>query len=685
MSRSSLVLALLAWSGAIAHAGEEITVTAMKPVDVFELEAAYDPRIAPDGSRIVYVRHSANAKDDRWHDELWCIDTRTGEQRPLASGERHDAQPRWSPDGTRIAYVSIDDGSPQIWVRWLDRGDVARVTNVEEGPGDVAWSPDGRMLAYTAFVEADAAPFVTMPTPPEGVKWSPPAKVITQSKYRADGAGYLRQGNTQLFVVPAEGGTPRALTRGAFDVTGPLSWTPDGRSIVFSSNRRADAELEPVDSEIYALDVATGAMRALTDRRGPDNGPTVSRDGKLVAYLGFDDRRQGHQVTRLYVVPFAGGTPTDLTASLDRDVENPVFTADGASIVFLFDDRGETKIGRVAVTGGAVTTLATGVGGMDFGRPYSAGAFSLANDGTIAFTATTFEHPADVALTTLAGEAPRRLTQLNADLLAQRASARIEALTVKSTHDGRDVGAWLVTPHDFDASKSYPLILEIHGGPFANYGPRFAFEYQAFASRGYCVLFVNPRGSTSYGEEFGNLIHHAYPGHDYDDLMSCVDAVLARGFVDPKRLYVTGGSGGGCLTAWIVGKTDRFAAAVAAKPVIDWTSFVLTSDAYPFFVKYWFPGPPWEHQDHYFARSPLSLVGNVKTPTMLMTGEEDWRTPISQSEEYYQALKLRGVDAALVRVPYSSHSMTNRPSQLVSKVLHIVQWFDAHGGTGTSR
>ncbi len=680
MVRMSLVVGALVAGVAVVEAAQEPTRQPVQPADVFELEAAYDPRISPRGDRVVYVRHGASAKDDRWHDELWCIDTRTGEQRPLASGDRHDAQPRWSPDGTRIAYVSLDDGSPQIWVRWIDRGEVARVTNIDQGPGDLSWSPDGTMIAFTAFVEAKSSPFVTMPTPPEGATWSPAAKMVTQVDYRADGAGYLTEGATQLFVVPADGGTPRALTHDAFDVTGPLSWTPDGKNIVFASNRRPPADLEPLDSEVHAIDVATGALRTLTDRRGPDQTPVLSNDGKWVAYTGFDDRRQGHQVTRLYAMPFEGGAAKDLTPTLDRDVQDPVFTAAGDAIVFLYDDRGDTKIGKVAVTGGAVTTLASGVGGMDFGRPYSAGAFTLASDGRIAFTCTTPEHPADVALTTQDGAEPRRLTRLNDDLAAQRMLAGVEALTVRSSHDGRDIGAWLMKPTDFDATKKYPLILEIHGGPFANYGPRFSFEYQAFAARGYCVLYANPRGSTSYGEEFGNLIHHAYPSHDYDDLMACVDAVLERGFVDEKRLFVTGGSGGGCLTAWIVGKTDRFAAAVAAKPVIDWTSFVLTSDAYPFFVRYWFPGPPWEHQDHYFARSPISLVGNVKTPTMLMTGEQDWRTPLSQSEEYYQALKLRGVDAALVRIPFSSHAMTNRPSQLVSKVLHILQWFDTHGG-----
>jgi acylaminoacyl-peptidase len=222
--------------------------------------------------------------------------------------------------------------------------------------------------------------------------------------------------------------------------------------------------------------------------------------------------------------------------------------------------------------------------------------------------------------------------------------------------------------------------LEIHGGPFANYGDRFAAEIQLYAAAGYVVLYINPRGSTSYGEEFGNLIHHAYPGYDYDDLMSGVETLLAKGYIDPQRLYVTGGSGGGVLTAWIVGHTERFRAAVVAKPVINWTSFVLTADSYNFFYKHWFPGPPWEHPEHYRQRSPLSYVGNVKTPTMLLTGESDYRTPISESEQFYQALKLNQVDAAMVRIPHSSHGIASRPSNLIAKVAHILGWFQRHGG-----
>jgi acylaminoacyl-peptidase len=321
--------------------------------------------------------------------------------------------------------------------------------------------------------------------------------------------------------------------------------------------------------------------------------------------------------------------------------------------------------------------VASDLGGGDLGRPYGGGSYSVSAAGRVAYTWTRPEVPADVAVAAL-GVPPKVLTQLNGDLLPQRHLGTTEEIWFESSHDRRKIQGWIVRPPAFDATKRYPLILEIHGGPFADYGDRFGAEMQLYAAAGYVVLYVNPRGSTSYGEEFGNLIHHDYPGHDYDDLMSGVDAVLARGYVDPGQLFVTGGSGGGVLTAWIVGKTDRFRAAVSAKPVINWASFVLTSDMTNFFTRYWFPAPPWEKPEEYLRRSPLQYVGNVKTPTMLLTGEQDFRTPISEAEQFFTALKLRKVDTALVRFPGASHELVTRPSQLIAKVGYVLAWFEKH-------
>ena len=668
MNRKLIAVPLLAALTAAATPAAE----PFQPSDVFQLEWASDPRISPDGEGVAYVRNYMDVMTDRRCSDIWLVGK---DHRPLVVGDGCHGSPRWSPDGKRLLFTTDREGGAQIWMRWMDSGQTAPITRLTESPGDLAWSPDGRWVAFTMMVPGRAEPMVEPPPKPEGAEWAEPPKVIEKVIYRADGRGYLEDGFRHLFLLPAEGGTPRQVTTGEFHHGSTPAWAPDSRSLLISANRHEEWEYEPLDREIYEITLADGSMRALTDRRGPDDSPAVSPNGTLVAYTGFDDRRQGYQVTRLYVMNRDGSGSKLLTAGFDRDVRSPVWAADGKGIYFRTSSEGNGKIAFAGLDGN-VEILAGDLGGVSLGRPYASGSFTVQKHGRYAYTHTRPDHPADVATGDSVHGGGQRVTRLNQDLLAHRDLAEVEEIWFDSSHDGRQIQGWVAKPPGFTPGKRYPTILEIHGGPFADYGDRWAAEVQLYAAAGYLVLYLNPRGSTGYGEEFGNLIHHDYPGHDYEDLMSGVDEVIARGWADPGRLYVTGGSGGGVLTAWIVGKTDRFRAAVSAKPVINWYSFALTADAYNRFYKYWFPAPPWEKPEAYLARSPLSLVGNVKTPTMLLTGEEDYRTPMSESEQYYQALKLRRVPTALVRVPGASHGIARRPSQLIAKVQHVLAWFE---------
>ncbi len=640
--------------------------------DIFELEWASDPQISPDGRRIVFARSGFDVTKDRERSTLWVVNADGSGLRPLLDPGREAGSPRWSPDGTRLLFVASVDDKREIFVRWMDTGQETNLTHLTEGPGGIAWSPDGKWIAFVMFVPETPASIVDLPAPPKDADWGPPIKYIDQLDYRGDGIGYLRHGHRHIFVLPAEGGTPRQLTDGPFDDGAP-TWTADGSALLFSANRHEGGEYEPLNSEVYEVSVADGTIKALTDRNGPDGDVAVSPDGKLIAYTGFDDRYQGYQITHLYVMHRDGSGSRVVTAKFDRDVQGPVWASDGKSLYFVYDDEGNTKIGSVTLAGD-VKPLVSDVGGLSIGRPYAGGSFSTSADGYLAFTQTGADHPAEVAVTS-AGQPARRLTHLNDDLFAGKRLGSVEEMWYHSAYDGRRIQSWIMKPPDFDARKRYPLILEIHGGPFADYGNRFAAELQLYAAAGYVVLFTNPRGSTSYGEEFGNLIHHDYPDHDFDDLMSGVDTVLARGYIDPNNLFVTGGSGGGVLSAWTVGHTNRFRAAVVAKPVINWYSFVLTADGPGFFSKYWFPGFPWDNVEHYMKRSPITYVGNVTTPTMLMTGEVDYRTPSEEAEQFYEGLKLRKVPAAMVRIPDASHEIAGKPSNMMAKVGYILGWF----------
>lgn len=673
MIRKALTVLLLLAAPAVAQEGPSRTFEAR---DLFSLEAASDPQISPDGSKIAYVRRSGDIMTDWMRSSIWLIDTRSGEQAPLAAGPGSHSQPLWSPDGKRLAYVSTaEGGAAQLFVRWLASGESVRITGLPDSPSSLAWSPDGRQIAYTMFVPGEGLRLGSLPARPEGATWAPPLEIHSQIQYRTDEEGYLKPGFSHVFLVSADGGAPRQLSFGSVHDNGPLSWGRDGRSIVFSSNRSPEWASEPLDSEIYSLDVATGAIRALTDRRGPDIEPTVSPDGRLIAYTGFDDRRLGYQNNALYVMDRDGGDPRLLTGSLDRTVESPVWAADGRSIYVAYDDRGGRKVARVGLDG-SVRTVAEGLSGASLDRPYTGGGFSVARDGAVAAPSGNAQRPPDVAL--YRGGARRQLTRLNAETLDSKRLGEVRALSATS-FDNRKVDSWLTLPPGWTEGRRVPLILEIHGGPFAAYGPHFSTDNQLYAAAGYAVLSVNPRGSTSYGEAFANLIHHAYPGRDYDDLMASVDAAIAGGFADPERLFVTGGSGGGVLTAWIVGKTDRFKAAATQKPVIDWTSFALTADNPAFFSRYWFGQYPWENHEAFWSRSPLSLVGNVKTPTLVVVGSQDFRTPVSEAEQYYTALQLRGVPTALVKVPGASHGgIAARPSQSGAKAAAILAWFEKY-------
>lgn len=684
VNRFFLSAAMLGLTFATAPAIAQATAEsrAYKPIDLYALEYAADPQISPDGRKIAYVRRSFDIMSDRARSNIWIVDVASGEHRPLLSGAASFSSPRWSPDGKRLAYVSASEGSAQIYIRWMDTAATARVTNVSQGPGGLTWSPDGRQLAFSMFVPGEGKPFASMPTAPDGAKWAAKPVVIDRLNYRGDGQGYAEQGFSHVFTVPAEGGTPRQVTTGAFDYGGAFDWSRDGRTLYVFATRLADPDRNPNRDQIFAVDIASLDIKQLTNREGPSVAPKVSPDGSRIAFLGFNDRYTSNQEFSLWVMNRDGSGARPLTQAQDVGVTD--FAWDGkGGLFYLYDQQGTTKLGYTSTSGGS-RVVASGLGGEDIGRPYSGASLSVARDGTVASNVTTPKEPGDVAV--IKGGNVRRLTRLNDDVASIRDLANVEEIW-STAPDGVKSQSWIMKPANFDPAKKYPMILEIHGGPHTNYGARFSAEMQAYAAAGYVVLYSNPRGSTSYGDTFANLIDKAYPGNDYDDLMAAVDATITKGYVDPQRLFVTGGSGGGVLTAWIVGKTNRFRAAVVAKPVINWTSFALTSDGGAYYGRYWFGKNPWEEgaQADYWRRSPLSLVGNVKTATMLITGEQDFRTPISETEQYYAALKLNGVDTAMVRVPESSHGMLDRPSRLVAKSTYILGWFAKHGGVGADK
>ena len=648
---------------------------AFDPMDVFELEWASDPQVSSDGETIVYVRRSNDIMKDRVRSNLWRISTSGKNHRPLHSGFKNSYSPRWSPDNTKIAFVSNNSGSTQIHMHWVGSGETTVISQLQESPSSLSWSPDGKWLAFTMNVKGKSTSIVKSRTKPDGASWAKKPITVTTTRYQYDGRGIVEPSYRHVFVVPADGGTARQLTNGNFNHYGSLAWSADSKDIFFSAHRSDDWELISGESNLYKITVSNKKLEQITSMPGEERSPSISPNGEVIAFYVKERRPLAYTPSRIAVMNLKSGNMQIISNDLDDDSDNLFWSNDGESIYFAFDQRGKRTIKKISLSG-KVSDFADNVGGTTIGRPYISGEFHAAND-VIAYTFGQADRPADLAITI--NNETNVVTSLNEDILGHRKLGKVNEITYRSSFDGQEIQGWYITPPDFNPKKKYPLILEIHGGPHLAYGPHFSAELQIMAASGYIVFYDNYRGSSSYGEDFALLLQYKYSSkEDFADHMSGIDALINKGIVDEKNLFIAGGSAGGIATAYAIGLTDRFNAAVSSKPVINWLSKPLTADSMVGQIYHQFPGPPWDHLQHYWERSPLSLVGNVTTPTMLITGEEDRRTPISETEQFYQALRLKGVDSAMIRIPNTSHGIASRPSNLITKVDHILAWFEMY-------
>jgi len=676
-------LTLLAFAATPALAQEKASDTLLTVTRFLDYETVSDPQPSPDGSQVIFTRRSVDRMKDQFETGLWMMNADGSRLRFLVKG----SSPVWSPDGTRIAYLA--EGEPsgsQIFMRYMDaEGAVTQVTRVQRGPGGPRWSPDGKWIGFTMFVPKESSWRIDMPAAPQGATWTRPPRVADNLLYRADRNGYLDMGYTHLFTVPAIGGTPRQITRGDWNAGprgggvagggGGWDWLPDGATVVVAGNDSPDAERMYQRSELYLVDVVTGSKRPLTTQEGAWSNPRVSPDGRLVAFTGYPAAGPvSYRASDVYTIGADGSGVTFRSAGLDRDPSGLTWTADSRGLHFTVMDRGTSNLWYLPL-GAAPRQLTTGNHLITNAAVNRAGiAFAVRTDAA---------RPPDIVRVDL--KAPSRieqLTEVNADILPGVRIGAVEEIWYTST-GGTRVQGWIVKPPSFDPSRKYPLIMEIHGGPHGAYTTGFNYSFQNFAANGFVVLYTNPRGSTSYGSAFGNAIMHAYPSVDYDDLMAGVDTLIGRGYVDTRRMYVGGCSGGGVLSSWVIGHTDRFAAAAVRCPVINWLSFAGETDI-PMFTFNFFEKPFWEDPMPWLKQSSLMYVGNVKTPTAVMTGILDMRTPMPQSEEYYAALKMRGVPAVLLRFENEWHGTSSKPSNWIRTQLYMMSWYNKWpGGSGT--
>ena len=677
---------------------------AITEMDLFKFAWIADPQISPDGSRVAFVRVWVNQKGDRYENALWIVPTSGGPARQITAGPR-DSSPRWSPDGKTLGFIrsAEKDGRPQppqIYLLSLDGGEARPLTDVPRGAGGFEWSPDGKTIAFSNTDDGKKEPEKPNPENPESKDKTPErvsdVRVISKAVYRSNGPGYLNpKARTHIWTVAVSGATaeqPKAkqITRGNFD-EGNLSWSPDGSRIYFVTRRIAEPYYEAPRTELYSVAFDGSDERKLLTFEGGMRDYTFSNDGRRIAFGGS----LAHQPVQSYTQPDLfvanaepGAAPKNLTATYDFDIGGGIGGdqraprgGGGSGVVWSRDDQwiyvnaaehGAANLKRINVATGKVEPLTKGA--------HEVQSYSIAKDGsTMALLISTSTNIGDLFLLETATGKLTQLTRINDELFSQLNLTDPEEIWYTS-FDGRKIQAWIQKPPNFDPSKKYPFILQIHGGPHAAYGFTFTHEFQWMAAKGYVVLYTNPRGSTSYGQDFGNIIQYNYPGDDYKDLMAGVDEVVKRGYIDTTKLGVTGGSGGGVLTNWTVGHTTRFRAAVSQRSIADWAGFWYTAD-FTLFTPTWFRAAPWEDPQDFVNRSPITYIKNVSTPMMFIEGEADWRTPPNEGGEImFRALKYRKIPTVMVRFPNESHelSRSGAPWHRVERLQHIVNWFDKY-------
>jgi len=648
--------------------------------DLYRLRFVDDIALSPDGSRIAFTVTQPDGEVNRNRASIWIVATTGGGARQLTSGEKKDTNPAWSPDGTRIAFVSDRGKKGQIYLLDVaNGGEARRLTSDDEHPAsEPIWSPDGQWIAFLCKVPS-------LPEPVHNVEYEDETdkpKIITRAKYKYDGEGFFDHTRKQLFVMPAEGGAPRQLTSGTMGV-GQIAWSPGGTRIAFASNRGEDEDHDR-RMDVWTVDVASGALTRVTPHDGAYGCPAWSPDGETLAVVGHAYPAKGGANDRLWRVPATGGALRQVT-DFDRSIGSGVMSDTGANerrqpawvgddLYFLAATNGTAQVWRVPAGGGAVTQVTEGA--------HAIAGWDVSRDGaTLAYGASTATSPGDIYSQEIGDGRATQCTALNAETLADRAlSDREEFWLPAGDGTGEQIQGWIITPPGFEQGTKYPLLLEIHGGPAGTYGLGWFHEFQYFAAQGYVVVYCNPRGSQGYGETFCTSIYQDWGTKPTMDVMAAVDYAIAQGSIDTDRLYVTGGSYGGYMTDWLVTHTDRFRAAATQRCVADLRTLALADDTGTLWLGDYFGGMPWDEPEVYARNSPITHIANCRTPLFIEHEEEDHRCPMDQAEQVYNALHKLGVETELIRYPKEPHGMSRDggPLHRVDRLQRIIGWFERH-------
>lgn len=656
--------------------------------DLYRFQLISEPQISPNGDVAIFCRHRVDRETEKKHSNLWAVSTEGGEVWQFTYGDQADTRPRFSPDGTQIAFLSNrrDEQQPQIYVMSVHGGEARRLTDLKGSIEAFEWSPSGKRLVFQ--FRAKDAEEIEREEDEQKKELGVVSRHITRAFFKLDEVGFLPKERWHIRAVEVTTGETKQLTEGdVYDETGP-SWSPDGTEIVFCSNRSEDPDLDPDAIDLYVVPAEGGEIRKIPTPVGPKGSPTCSPNGKWVAYYGHEGKGQDWKQTRLWIVPADGeGEARNLTAEFDFNVSAwtindmgglsqvpPTWSKDGRTIYFQVAHQGNTGLKSVSLDGESARVSDV------IDEPGVMGAFTFDRDEErLLYFHADMQDPGQVWLLELSSSQSRMLTQINEELLGEIDLGEIEEVWFKGAA-GNDLQGWILKPPDFDPSKEYPSILEIHGGPRVQYGNFFMHEFYYLAAQGYVVYFCNPRGGQGYGEAHSKAIHNNWGTVDYEDLMTWVDFIAAKPYIDKERMGVTGGSYGGYMTNWIIGHTDRFKAAVTQRSVSNLISMYGSSDFNWAFQMEFGDVPPWEALENYWRQSPMKYIANVKTPTLVIHSEGDLRCAIEQGEQVFVALKRLGVDTEMVRFPDEPHGLSRggRTDRRIARLEHIRRWFDRY-------
>ncbi|WP_227353015.1 S9 family peptidase [Haladaptatus salinisoli] len=630
-----------------------------------------DPQLSPDGERVAFVR-SVPKDDEQYEATVYVVPLGGGEPTRFTINEGADSDPRWSPSGDRLAFVSTrgaDDDRPQLWVLPAEGGEARRVTDVAGGVSQLAWSPDGMRIAFVQqSTEDDREEGRDISLDGEEYEpETPDPRVIDRKIYRA-GQRYFDSRRSHVYIVDLSDDSVERLTDGDFDFAEP-EWG-DATTLYYGARREGDPD-DNITVDIVAHDTDSGEEEQVVRTSGWGASIAATEDGR-VAYLYSPEEKATLRQTEIEVFDRETGETVTLTESLDRTLSiPPQWDDDEETVYFGTPDEGDFVVWRVPGDGSDAPELV-----VDDGHVTD---FSVGSD-AVTYAKSEWDHPGDVFASTLGGAETRRLTRVNAEYLDERAVGQPEELRFESD-DGVEVQGWVLTPPDFDAAETYPLVVEIHGGPHAMWSTSGTMwhEFQALAARGYVVFWCNPRGSTGYGEEHMAAIERDWGDVTMTDVMAGTDLVAERDYVDEDSMFVTGGSFGGYMTSWIVGHTDRFAGAVTQRGVYDLNSFYGSTDAFKL-VEWDFDTTPWEEPEFLWERSPVAYADRVTTPTLVVHSDEDFRVPVNNAEMLYLLLKKNDVETRLVRYPREGHelSRSGEPAHVVDRLERIARWFDGY-------